>query len=243
MTPIAELVRKLSSLGTCAEAIAVAVEAVQEVTEILNLRKEKDRARKASARAGIKGGSKENPGMSAEFPQIVRGHSEDSARDISSSLSTFLLVDQPLKEGSKEVKSELVALDARDVSRVISDDWPDDYELQFWEKYPRKIGRKAARTKLRTIRARHEVTFAALMAGVAKIPIGEAKFIPHPTTWLNQGRWEDEHSNEGTENGTAKNSGLAAIDRVFERFNRPEALTGPNENVVLSLPARSVSRS
>jgi hypothetical protein len=79
-----------------------------------------------------------------------------------------------------------------DVSCEVSDDYPEGYQEAFWKLYPRKIGRKAAFLKLKTIRKTGEVTFARLMAGVKKIPMGEPKFIPHPTTWLNQGRWDDE---------------------------------------------------
>lgn len=219
---ITELVRRLSAEGASGTIIAIAVEAVEAANAVNEARKEKDRRRKASAYAASHGGSKEYPGNSVDTPWKLQGVSEENARAISSSLSTFLLVDQPLKQDSKEVRSELVALDVHDVSRVISDDWPADYESQFWAAYPRKIGRKAARAKLRTIRARREVTFAALMAGVKKIPIGEAKFIPHPTTWLNQGRWEDDHSTQGSQNGTSGNV-VDASRRLSERIS---AFTG-----------------
>ena len=78
------------------------------------------------------------------------------------------------------------------VSHEVFDDYPEGYQETFWKQYPRKIGRKATFVKLKSIRKSGEVTFARLMAGVKKIPIGEAKFIPHPITWLNQGRWDDE---------------------------------------------------
>ena len=65
----------------------------------------------------------------------------------------------------------------------------------FWNAYPRKIAKKEAGKKFakavkdgtdpNTIIAGAK-TYAASVAGK------ERKYIAHPTTWLNQGRWEDE---------------------------------------------------
>ena len=62
----------------------------------------------------------------------------------------------------------------------------------FWAAYPRKVGRGAA-----------EKAFAAAIAkgaSVADIAAGlnrqswpvEPRFVPHPATWLNQARWQDD---------------------------------------------------
>jgi hypothetical protein len=102
------------------------------------------------------------------------------------------------------------------------DDWPSDYAERFWKQYPRRVGRKKTFAILKSIRARGEVTFAVLMAGVARIPINEPKFIPHPTTWLNQGRWDDEvlpagGPNAATSSFTDRIKELADRARQFER--------------------------
>ena len=65
----------------------------------------------------------------------------------------------------------------------------------FWNAYPRKIAKKEAMKKFakavkdgtdpNTIIAGAK-TYAASTVGK------ETKYIAHPTTWLNQGRWEDE---------------------------------------------------
>jgi hypothetical protein len=70
-------------------------------------------------------------------------------------------------------------------------DWPDDYRERFWQAYPRKIGKKAALRKLETIKNANEVTFDRLLSAIGKISATEEKFIPHPTTWLNHGRYLD----------------------------------------------------
>ena len=65
----------------------------------------------------------------------------------------------------------------------------------FWNAYPRKVAKKEAMKKFakavkdgtdpNTIIAGAK-TYAASVVGK------ERKYIAHPTTWLNQGRWEDE---------------------------------------------------
>lgn len=65
---------------------------------------------------------------------------------------------------------------------------------EFWLAYPRKIGRIKARTAYD--RALKVATAEAILAGLERVKRGwatkEAKFIPHATTWLARGGWEDE---------------------------------------------------
>jgi hypothetical protein len=70
-------------------------------------------------------------------------------------------------------------------------DWPEDFRERFWQAYPRKVGKKAAIRKLEAIENANEVSFDRLLSAIGKISATEEKFIPHPTTWLNQGRYLD----------------------------------------------------
>ena len=69
----------------------------------------------------------------------------------------------------------------------------DDFE-KFWAVYPRKVGKGAARRAFAKIR----VPVGELIAAVEEQKRSEqwrkdgGQFIPHPATWLNQERWEDE---------------------------------------------------
>lgn len=66
----------------------------------------------------------------------------------------------------------------------------------FWNAYPRKIGKLAAKRAYdRSLKhASPEEIAAGLAAFVEAAPWdGNLRFCPHPTTWLNQGRWADEH--------------------------------------------------
>lgn len=63
----------------------------------------------------------------------------------------------------------------------------------FWAKYPRKVGKLAAKREWDRIRPTEELVeqmFAALAWQVERWD--DPNFIPHPRTWLHQGRWLDE---------------------------------------------------
>lgn len=68
---------------------------------------------------------------------------------------------------------------------------------EFWLAYPRKIAKKAARQKWQRINMTSEL-FEKIMKAVEaqkKLPQWRkdgGQYIPHPATWLNQERWEDE---------------------------------------------------
>jgi hypothetical protein len=81
--------------------------------------------------------------------------------------------------------------------------WPEDFRDQFWNEVPRKIGRDAAIAKLERIEKQDRVEFKDILEGMrryANSPTVRAdrsdperrRFIVHPVTWLNQGRWQDE---------------------------------------------------
>jgi DNA-binding Lrp family transcriptional regulator len=68
---------------------------------------------------------------------------------------------------------------------------------KFYESYPRKISKQLAENafkKLKLANGDYNKIMAALEKQKAKwIETGQDKqFIPHPSTWLNQKRWEDE---------------------------------------------------
>ena len=69
---------------------------------------------------------------------------------------------------------------------------------EFWAAYPKKVGRKAAQTswknKTKPTRAHDKIMTAIGRARVTEQWQKEGgRFIPNPTTWLNQGRWDDEY--------------------------------------------------
>lgn len=71
-----------------------------------------------------------------------------------------------------------------------------DFET-FWKTYPRKVSKKTAEKAWNKIDMDENV-FQAVMTALNKYKACEqwtkdgGKFIPHPATWLNQERWNDE---------------------------------------------------
>ncbi len=74
--------------------------------------------------------------------------------------------------------------------------YSDAFE-SFWKTYPRRIGKASAFRSFERARKKG-VSAEAIIAAVEHHKRGEqwqkegGQFIPHPTTWLNQGRWDDE---------------------------------------------------
>lgn len=76
--------------------------------------------------------------------------------------------------------------------------FPPGFET-FWDAYPRKVGKDAAAKAF----AKRRFTVEQLAAVVAAVETQrrceawtreDGRFIPHPSTWLNEGRWQDEIS-------------------------------------------------
>lgn len=68
---------------------------------------------------------------------------------------------------------------------------------RFWQAYPRKIGKQAALKTWSKLKPSAELT-EVILAAVEYQKTWNAwtkdggQYIPNPSTWLNQGRWEDE---------------------------------------------------
>jgi hypothetical protein len=63
----------------------------------------------------------------------------------------------------------------------------------FWTLYPRRIAKKDAREMWRRIPAAKHLTILTALVEWRKVWAGkELEFLPHPATWLNGERWEDE---------------------------------------------------
>ena len=71
--------------------------------------------------------------------------------------------------------------------------YPGDFET-FWQAYPRKVAKRMAlKSWLRESPDIQEVMKALEWQCKQESWVKDGgKFIPHPTTYLNQGRWEDE---------------------------------------------------
>lgn len=68
---------------------------------------------------------------------------------------------------------------------------------EFWSTYPKKVGKKAAQNAWKKAKPDAEL-FKRIIQAVEAAKVsdqwtrGNGQYIPHPATWLNQGRWDDE---------------------------------------------------
>ena len=74
---------------------------------------------------------------------------------------------------------------------------------EFWAEYPKKVGKKAALTAWKRVKPDAKL-HERIMQAVANAKKSEqwsregGRFVPNPSTWLNQGRWDDELTPAGT---------------------------------------------
>ncbi|QKY78996.1 hypothetical protein Jinkies_48 [Arthrobacter phage Jinkies] len=144
------------------------------------------------------------------------------------------------KTGTSPVRSEEVLLPRPDPSRpnqlqeekTSSPATPDDAEPDpkpvmysrafeaFWDAYPRKVGKKAASSAFD--KARKAASLQTICEGAARYrddPNREDAFTAHPTTWLNEGRWDDETPIPNRSAAQARPSGSDIRARAgFERL-------------------------
>ena len=67
----------------------------------------------------------------------------------------------------------------------------------FWSAYPRKVGKQKARQAFEKLNVSDELSATILSAiEQQKKTWDDPQYIPYPTTWLNQQRWEDEVEDE-----------------------------------------------
>lgn len=102
-------------------------------------------------------------------------------------------------------------------------DEPDGFS-EFWSAYPRKVGKDAARKAFAKRKPDPEL-LAKMLAAVANQAKSTqwqrdgGQYIPHPSTWLNEGRWND---GEGAaQGGESESRPQWALQAGFE--NRWEA--------------------
>jgi len=116
---------------------------------------------------------------SEELKQVIKKHSEKLSSDnlqIVDAIREENIIEKNRKE--KEVKEKNV----------------DALFDEFYSLYPNKKARKVARAAYGKVYQEHEQIMAGLLA-YKESPDWKkdnGKFIPHPSTWLNQRRWEDE---------------------------------------------------
>lgn len=130
--------------------------------------------------------------LSKEIDNIKCPEFKQYLTDLCNGIETVL---KPPTDGGKEPPT---VTDAKADTSVVS--LNEKRFEEFWKLYPRKEGKGAARKKWDQISPNAEL-FNKIITAVqdnidnnAQWKKDNGQYIPHPTTWLNQGRWDDDIS-------------------------------------------------
>ena len=98
---------------------------------------------------------------------------------------------------------------------------------RFWEAYPKKVAKEVARKAFEKV-SPDEVLLAVILKAIdaqkstAQWTKDNGEFIPHPSTWLNQARWEDKVQPGG------KRVGFQAYDQTDQWQDTTYDRVGPD---------------
>ncbi len=132
-------------------------------------------------------------------------HSDPTAIAPASALESSLLLETSssasscvgeLNTRSANVEKSALAVSAKNGAPKDPDDltWLELFDPWFWTAYPRRVGKPAALRAWKAVRPQCQATVDAISDGLERWRESwtEPRFIPHPATWLNQRRWEDQ---------------------------------------------------
>jgi hypothetical protein len=78
----------------------------------------------------------------------------------------------------------------------------EDFEM-FWRAYPKRVNKPGAMNAWKRLRPSREEA-AVIIERLKSFPFSaEPKYIPHPASWINGRRWEDEHGH-GSSHGRGR---------------------------------------
>ena len=121
--------------------------------------------------------------------------SERDVVKVLASLSHFL---QPLTKAAVQVASTALAPRYTETETETERETETETDFdRFWDVYPRKVGKEKARQSWREtakIRPPIDRVISAVQRAISSEQWlkDNGQYIPHPTTWLNQGRWDDQ---------------------------------------------------
>lgn len=126
-----------------------------------------------------------------EAKALVAPEPENPASENQASENQASVFQASLEETVRSTNKEETKRKTKSISSSTGVDAQFD---QFWDIYPRKVGKIDARKSWN--KARQTVSAEEIIAGAERYALERAGedhgFTAHPATWLNQGRWMDE---------------------------------------------------
>lgn len=158
----------------------------QPTKDQVTQRRKADAERRARWRESRRHGDTRGP--------VTQDKTRESRRDTTCDETRESVLPDPTRPDPSR-KNYITAADAPAETKT-SADWFDE----FWTGWPRKIAKSAARTKyLAAVKKGADPTHinqaAAAQCAAWRAAGKDVQYIPHPATWLNQGRYDDEIEN------------------------------------------------
>ena len=99
----------------------------------------------------------------------------------------------PLTENPPQLSTDISSKDLNNPPIAPRGGEAEDFD-RFWQAYPKKVGKQAARKAFHRVKTPVESLLRAISEQKRSDQWSRdgGRFVPNPATWLNQGRWEDE---------------------------------------------------
>lgn len=168
----AVVIQELANAGVTGDALVRVISAIEQVTNVTpNVREQSVTPSALRMRKRRERLKKEREQQASQVTQQVTN--TDDLRDIEDNNTTPTGLDKTISPKRNA--------------------YPSQFE-ELWELFPRKVGKDDAFRSWKKNRGRvdHEVLKTAISKHAALVAGKEKQFIPHPATWLNDGRWQDE---------------------------------------------------
>jgi len=192
---ISAVLRELIALGLAGEALVAAVERIEGGSSARSAAAE----RQARYRARV-------ASRDAVDVTNVTGDAVTSRDVTRNDPSSFFYKKESINEEKKEER-ETENTRAR-----------GDFD-EFWDVFPNKVGKQAAKTAFDKVRKTHNVTIDVMMSALRRyVTKTDDRPWCNPATWLNQGRWEDQPAEV-----KSGKSAIAAADRLIDKLGGMEA--------------------
>jgi hypothetical protein len=95
-----------------------------------------------------------------------------------------------------------------------------DFEFElFWKTYPRRIGKGSAKSAFEkaTTKTDAATILQATQDYANSNALPDLQFIPHPSTWLNQERWNDDSDASGVSNASKNASDILQRGKALQQ--------------------------
>ena len=161
--------------------------------------RESERERARQRRAAASKNQKLTAGRTTDVRKTSNGRTADS-RQTSEEHTTDVRQTSDGRVDKSIVDKSIVDSKDNNPPYPPSEKEPDEQErrfAEFWKLYPKKIAKRSTRFAWKRINPDNEL-FEQIMRAVKEAKSSdqwkreEGRYIPNPTTWLNQARWEDE---------------------------------------------------